>query len=232
MPAIVIGMSRWSGFDACRSPSTRRVAAFPVALERVARHARPRNTRSSKCGTGAWRRSRGCRRCPRSPRAGSRGWSDGRTAPTRAAGSSAHQYSPRDRCRSCRAARIRSAGTPRAEAVTPRARAARRAGPACSARISFSTQSAPRPATVAAHVQPSLVERVAERVTRVADTTRRPFWAMNALMWPTEPWTTMSTPFIEMPQRAEASPWMTTSRPGPWRPPTGSRCPRPRRTRT
>ena len=35
---------------------------------------------------------------------------------------------------------------------------------------------------------------------------------MNALMWPTEPRTTMSTPFIEMPQREEASPW-TTSRP-------------------
>ena len=37
---------------------------------------------------------------------------------------------------------------------------------------------------------------------------------MNALRWPTEPRTTMSTPFIEIPQRAAASPW-TTSRP-PW----------------
>ena len=35
---------------------------------------------------------------------------------------------------------------------------------------------------------------------------------MNALRWPTEPLTTMSIPFIEMPQRAAASPW-TTSRP-------------------
>src|SRR6476659_332585 len=43
-------------------------------------------------------------------------------------------------------------------------------------------------------------------------TTRQPFWAMNALMWPTRPRTTMSTPFIEMPQRADASP-STTSRP-------------------
>ncbi len=38
---------------------------------------------------------------------------------------------------------------------------------------------------------------------------------MNALMWPTEPCTTMSTPFIEIPQRAEASPWITTSPPRP-----------------
>ena len=29
---------------------------------------------------------------------------------------------------------------------------------------------------------------------------------MNALMWPTEPRTTMSTPFIEIPQRAAALP--------------------------
>ena len=35
---------------------------------------------------------------------------------------------------------------------------------------------------------------------------------MNALMCPTEPPTTMSIPFIEMPQRADASP-RTTRRP-------------------
>ncbi len=38
---------------------------------------------------------------------------------------------------------------------------------------------------------------------------------MNALMCPTEPCTTMSTPFIEMPQRAEASPRIATSPPWP-----------------
>ncbi len=38
---------------------------------------------------------------------------------------------------------------------------------------------------------------------------------MKALMWPTEPRTTMSTPFIEMPQRAEASPLITTRPPRP-----------------
>ena len=35
---------------------------------------------------------------------------------------------------------------------------------------------------------------------------------MNALMWPTEPPTTMSIPFIEIPQRDDALP-RTTSRP-------------------
>ena len=38
---------------------------------------------------------------------------------------------------------------------------------------------------------------------------------MNALMWPTEPPTTMSTPFIEMPQRADASPSITSRPPRP-----------------
>ena len=38
---------------------------------------------------------------------------------------------------------------------------------------------------------------------------------MNALMCPTEPCTTMSTPFIEMPQRAEASPRITSRPPRP-----------------
>ena len=37
---------------------------------------------------------------------------------------------------------------------------------------------------------------------------------MKADMWPTEPFTTISMPFIEMPQRDEALPSMT-SRP-PW----------------
>ena len=38
---------------------------------------------------------------------------------------------------------------------------------------------------------------------------------MNPLMWPTEPPTTMSIPFIEIPQRADASPWTTSSPPRP-----------------
>src|SRR5438309_723941 len=38
---------------------------------------------------------------------------------------------------------------------------------------------------------------------------------MKALMCPIEPRTTMSTPFIEMPQRAAASPWTTRSPPRP-----------------
>ena len=36
---------------------------------------------------------------------------------------------------------------------------------------------------------------------------------MNALMWPTEPRTTMSAPLSEIPHRADASPWMTSSPP-------------------
>ena len=36
---------------------------------------------------------------------------------------------------------------------------------------------------------------------------------MNALMCPTEPRTTMSAPFNEIPHRAEASPWITSSPP-------------------
>ena len=39
IPAIVIGMSRWSGFLAWRRQRDVRVAALAVALERVARHA-------------------------------------------------------------------------------------------------------------------------------------------------------------------------------------------------
>ena len=38
---------------------------------------------------------------------------------------------------------------------------------------------------------------------------------MNALMCPTEPCTTMSTPFIEIPQRAAALPRITSSPPRP-----------------
>ena len=36
---------------------------------------------------------------------------------------------------------------------------------------------------------------------------------MKPLMCPTEPRTTMSAPFKEIPQRAEASPWMTSRPP-------------------
>ena len=38
---------------------------------------------------------------------------------------------------------------------------------------------------------------------------------MKADMWPIEPFTTMSIPFIEMPQREEALPSMTSSPPRP-----------------
>ena len=38
---------------------------------------------------------------------------------------------------------------------------------------------------------------------------------MNALMWPMSPLTTISTPFMEMPQRAAASPSTTTRPPRP-----------------
>jgi hypothetical protein len=38
---------------------------------------------------------------------------------------------------------------------------------------------------------------------------------MNALMWPTEPPTTMSIPFIEIPQRDDASPRTTRMPPRP-----------------
>ena len=46
-------------------------------------------------------------------------------------------------------------------------------------------------------------------------TTNLPAWAMNALMWPTLPPTTISTPFMEMPQRAPALPPTTTRPPQP-----------------
>ena len=36
---------------------------------------------------------------------------------------------------------------------------------------------------------------------------------MNALMCPTDPRTTTSAPFSEIPHRAEASPWMTSRPP-------------------
>jgi hypothetical protein len=51
---------------------------------------------------------------------------------------------------------------------------------------------------------------------------------MNALMWPTEPPTTMSTPFIEMPQRAEASPSITIRPPRPEAPADCEALPRTR----
>ena len=38
---------------------------------------------------------------------------------------------------------------------------------------------------------------------------------MNALIWPTEPFTTMSMPFMEMPQRDDALPSMRKSPPRP-----------------
>ncbi len=38
---------------------------------------------------------------------------------------------------------------------------------------------------------------------------------MKPETWPTEPWTTISTPFIEIPQRAEALPRITSSPPRP-----------------
>jgi hypothetical protein len=38
---------------------------------------------------------------------------------------------------------------------------------------------------------------------------------MKALMWPTEPPTTISMPFMEMPQREEVSPSTTSSPPWP-----------------
>ncbi len=38
---------------------------------------------------------------------------------------------------------------------------------------------------------------------------------MKAPAWPIEPWTTISAPFIEIPQRADALPLMTTVPPRP-----------------
>ena len=68
----------------------------------------------------------------------------------------------------------------------------------------------------AADVEARLVDRVAERLAGVAaDDERGRVCAMNALMCPTEPRTTMSTPFIEIPQRDDASPWTTSSPPRP-----------------
>ena len=58
------------------------------------------------------------------------------------------------------------------------------------------------------HVDDRLVQRVAERVAGVAADQHRPAWAMNPLMWPTSPATTIVPPFSEIPARSEASPSM------------------------
>ena len=74
----------------------------------------------------------------------------------------------------------------------------------------------PQARHLAADVDPRLVERIAEVARR--SRRRRPgcrSGAMKALMWPTEPFTTMAMPFIEMPQREEASPSTTSSPPRP-----------------
>jgi hypothetical protein len=64
----------------------------------------------------------------------------------------------------------------------------------------------PRLPTSPRTYEAGLVDRVAERIARVAAHDEAPVCAMKAERWPTLPRTTMSTPFIEIQQRAEASP--------------------------
>ena len=60
----------------------------------------------------------------------------------------------------------------------------------------------------AAHVDVRLVHRVAERLAGVAEHDEPPRLRHERAHVADEPSTTMSTPFSEMPQRAEASPRM------------------------
>jgi hypothetical protein len=68
---------------------------------------------------------------------------------------------------------------------------------------------------LAAHEQPRLVQAVAQRLARIAADDEVPACAMKADMCPILPCTTMSIPFIEMPQRELALPLMTSSPPWP-----------------
>ena len=75
-----------------------RVAALAVALERIARHARAEEQQVVEVRQlAAWRRSRGCRRCPRARRAGSRRSRCGRRGPTRAGPAASRRSSVRPR---------------------------------------------------------------------------------------------------------------------------------------
>ena len=178
IPAIVIGIFRWSGLlGVAVAEHHVGVAALAVALERVARHAGAEEQQVVEVRHArAWRRSRGCRRCPRARRAGSRGStlrsnSRGLAQPRVPAWRCSASVLPRvvdvevvEPPRRAVAAELARARSRR----RPPARAAPRSSATCSSRISFSTQSAPSPATVAAHVQARLVDRVAERVAGVA----------------------------------------------------------------
>ena len=84
-------------------------------------------------------------------------------------------------------------------------------------RISFSMQSAPSDFT-----EPRTNSRASYRLSPSASpaspsTTRLPDCAMKPDMWPMLPCTTMSMPFIEMPQRLEALPLMTSKPAAPGR---------------
>ena len=82
----------------------------------------------------------------------------------------------------------------------------------------------PEPGHRAPHVKARLVDRVAEGVSGVLADDQAPVCAMNALIWPTEPPTTMSIPFIEIPQRGKHRRGRRAAHPAPSRPPTGSHC--------
>ncbi len=68
---------------------------------------------------------------------------------------------------------------------------------------------------IAAHEKPRLVDGIASASPASPNTTRLPDCAMKADMWPILPRTTMSMPFIEMPQRDDALPSMTSRPPLP-----------------
>ena len=73
----------------------------------------------------------------------------------------------------------------------------------------------------AAHVDARLVDRVAERVARVAADDEAAALGHERAHVADRARTTMSMPFIEMPQRAEASPCTTSARRGRSPRPTG-----------
>jgi len=64
-----------------------------------------------------------------------------------------------------------------------------------------------------AHKQPRFVNGIAEAAPGIAAYDEVARWAMNALIWPTDPPTTISAPFMEIPQREEVSPSITNKPP-------------------
>ncbi len=63
---------------------------------------------------------------------------------------------------------------------------------------------------LAADKQACLITAITKRITGIAQNYELPDWAINADIWPILPCTTMLIPFMEMPQREEALPLITS----------------------